>query len=499
MKLARMVFVAPLRYCWQMRFLIVLLAFFLTAATADAQTFIGDQYNLTDENGDPVGPGEGSLGHVLSHGFVGCTAAKAQGGACGAGAMAGGISAIAAGEIKGSGATLEEAQEWADEVRLISGIGAALTGADGEAVQIAAGVGESGFRNNYLNHEEALQRAEAILALAECQDGEQSCAPEAIASLEAEILRLNLLDATRDQQYLAACGPSGTSSACAEVSADLDTALGSYRNADLQFTDVFLLPDALFGTLDATDSITGEYQQVVGMRDQLLPQIPWDPEAFGIGTAGGFLIAGGAAATPQLIGCLSNPYCGTQLVASLGDDIAMTGGALGVTVTVTGGVVNRGGQIIGEIVDDGAGVVFRGTTNGFPGSAGTQRAGVTPTSSDPLVAVCYSQNACATFGGDGVVQVIDPKVADEFYEGSLPHDFEIVLDGITPGQAADSAVNVITVDDAIDALNQIGINVPRSTGADGLNTVLQNLRSDGVTPMSPEQVQQFLDLTGSNR
>lgn len=135
---------------------------------------------------------------------------------------------------------------------------------------------------------------------------------------------------------------------------------------------------------------------------------------------------------------------------------------------------------------------------GFGGSSGTQAAGVTPTSSDPLVAVCYAQNACATFGGDGVVQIIDPKIADEVYLGYLSQDFEVVLDGVSPSQAANSAINTIPVEDAISALNKIGIDVPPSTGADGLNTVLQNLQSSGTTPLSPSQIRQFLEITGSN-
>lgn len=94
---------------------------------------------------------------------------------------------------------------------------------------------------------------------------------------------------------------------------------------------------------------------------------------------------------------------------------------------------------------------------------------------------------------------MDITLLKTFLEVAATGSFVSASERLYVTQAADSAVNVITVDDAIDALNQIGINVPRSTGADGLNSVLQNLRSDGVTPMSPEQVQQFLDLTGSNR
>ena len=183
------------------------------AHSADAQTLVRDQFNLTDAAGNPVEAGEGSLGHVLTHAVVGCGAAELQGGDCGAGAVAGGISAIIAGEVKDSGATLEEAQEWADEVTLISGIGAALTRADGEAVQIAAGVGTSAFQNNYLWHYQSDMLETARSNLDACSES-GDCTSQEIQFLNDRIAYFEGLDEFTDDQLRTACSADPTGALC---------------------------------------------------------------------------------------------------------------------------------------------------------------------------------------------------------------------------------------------------------------------------------------------
>ena len=227
--------------------------------------------------------------------------------------------------------------------------------------------------------------------------------------------------------------------------------------------------------------------------------MPWSPEGQGLGMIAGITLGAGIAATPSMVSCLSNPVCGTELVGGIAEEVAMLSpGTLSAGVTIAGASVKVGERVVGELIDDGVDVVFRGTTSGFPGSRGTQITGVTPTSSDPLVAVCYAQNACATFGGDGVIQVVDPRIADDTYPGLLTHDFEISLNGVTPSEVAASAMNVISVEEAAGALRKIGIDVPTSTGANGLSAVLQELQSNGTTPLTTSQIQQFLEITGSN-
>jgi hypothetical protein len=220
----------------------------LQLATADVQTLIGDQYNLKDENGNAIGPKEGSIGHVLTHAVVGCAAAEAQGGDCGAGAAAAGISAIIAGQVKDSGATYEEAQEWADEVTLISGIGAALTGADASDVQIAAGVGTSAYNNNYLHHDEAERRQNIIDALGEC-DGTGTCTATEVNDLRDELVELNALDAERDARFKMACLDT-SSAACAVAFSDLSVAFDSYLPSQQDGT---LLEPGIFSEFHSGD------------------------------------------------------------------------------------------------------------------------------------------------------------------------------------------------------------------------------------------------------
>lgn len=77
-------------------------SFIQRLAIADVQTLVGDQYNLTDENKDPVGPGEGSFGRALAHAVVGCGAAPAQDGNCAASALS--VVAVSAASLEKSGA-----------------------------------------------------------------------------------------------------------------------------------------------------------------------------------------------------------------------------------------------------------------------------------------------------------------------------------------------------------------------------------------------------------
>jgi len=176
--------------------------------------------------------------------------------------------------------------------------------------------------------------------------------------------------------------------------------------------------------------------------------------------------AGGAIARRVLNGGRANPFAG-----------------------VLGGKGGRPAQHVPNNADD----VFRGTTKGYEGSAGTQAAGATPTSSDPLVAATFCKNAVCTHGGTGEFQAIDPRIADDVIVGGYkPAEFEVILEGVTPNQVTNSPLTQsYTLPQAEDAFSQMGITVPNSRGLNGLEDTLNILQSQGITPLSPAQIQQF--------
>ncbi len=91
--------------------------------------------------------------------------------------------------------------------------------------------------------------------------------------------------------------------------------------------------------------------------------------------------------------------------------------------------------------------------------------------------------------------MIAPSIAPESFPGTLPHDFEITLRGVLPSDVAAGATYAIPVQDAVDALRVIGKPVPVTTGIDNLGDALGDLQFTGTTPLTPTEIQQFLDLT----
>ncbi|WP_400083114.1 filamentous hemagglutinin N-terminal domain-containing protein [Yoonia sp. R78084] len=497
--------------------------------------------------GDGVKDGlytEGSVPHALLHGAVGCAAAEGLGGNCASGAAAGIAQSIFAGLQEGAPERLPGQSDddyaavynaWKSDVAGQANLLGAVVGyttSGGQAVNVsnAANIAQSGALNNYLGHTEAVARREAADALAECH-ASGACSEAEIAALLDTYMALQALDFARDEALQSACRDL-YSAACALELQQLQAVVDSY--VAVYGTEAALHPGSLAELAlsgDSVSSLYGSYRQAFVRNAYLdaLAAMPIDAAtgAVALAEVTANAIAGDETARMQLallaaeirdtitdpVGAIEAGFEAIDAQLAEAARLEAEGDwqgaaeilgdlAAGASVTVvsggTAGVTVKTLTWLPDAPDNADDVVFRGTTEGFEGSVGTQAAGVTPTSSDPLVAVCYAQNACATFGGDGVVQVIDPNIADDIYPGYLSQDFEVILDGVSPSQAANSAINTISVEDAINALNQIGIDVPTSTGAGGLNTVLQNLQSSGTTPLTPSQIQQFLEITGSN-
>jgi hypothetical protein len=103
----------------------------------------------------------------------------------------------------------------------------------GEAANVsqAAAIAQSGALNNYLFHEEAVARSEALEELWEC-DSSGECSEAKIADLRATVVASNELDTTRDATLAAACSDL-YSAACAVELVNLEAAFKSYTEAVL--------------------------------------------------------------------------------------------------------------------------------------------------------------------------------------------------------------------------------------------------------------------------
>ncbi|MEU8762992.1 ricin-type beta-trefoil lectin domain protein, partial [Streptomyces sp. NPDC048659] len=130
--------------------------------------------------------------------------------------------------------------------------------------------------------------------------------------------------------------------------------------------------------------------------------------------------------------------------------------------------------------------VFRGTTEGFDGSPGTQRVGVTPTSSDPGVATIFATHSQQY--GDSVVQIATPDdlVGVATHEGYIAREMEVGVE-ISPADFSRRSSISIPASAAREILGRMGVNIPMRIGIEDLNPLLE------MTPkLTAQQIGQFV-------
>jgi hypothetical protein len=134
--------------------------------------------------------------------------------------------------------------------------------------------------------------------------------------------------------------------------------------------------------------------------------------------------------------------------------------------------------------------LFRGTSAGYPGNPSLQRIGVTPTSTDPVVATLFGTESEAF--GQGVVHIATPGSLEgvEIIEGNVLRGLESEVGvGLRPAEFAGRADITITSGQARQILSEMGIDVPTQIGGKaGLDTALRS------TPrLTPAQIQEFVN------
>lgn len=130
--------------------------------------------------------------------------------------------------------------------------------------------------------------------------------------------------------------------------------------------------------------------------------------------------------------------------------------------------------------------LFRGTTRGYQGSAGTQRVGITPTTTDPGVATVFG--AHAEQFGQSVIQIAQPGdlVGVATHEGYIASELEVGVE-LSPAEFASRASIEIPTSAARAILGRMGIEIPGRMSIENISPTLAN------TPkLTPAQTQQFI-------
>jgi hypothetical protein len=146
-------------------------------------------------------------------------------------------------------------------------------------------------------------------------------------------------------------------------------------------------------------------------------------------------------------------------------------------------------QILGDVQ------LFRGTTPGFPGNPVLQQFGITPASTDPLVATVFALEG-RTIGGDAVVLTGGMRRfrAGDIDLGNVRASLEREVQvNMRPNQFEALASNSIPVDTARQVLNDMGvIKLPSTiTNSHQATQILE-----GTARLTPAQIQEFLTRTG---
>jgi RHS repeat-associated protein len=117
--------------------------------------------------------------------------------------------------------------------------------------------------------------------------------------------------------------------------------------------------------------------------------------------------------------------------------------------------------------------LFRGTSEGFEGSAALQKLSITPTSSDPVVATVFAVSSKNY--GKGVLQIALPKELQgvEFTGNVLQSLEKEVAVGLKPADFASKTSLTITADQASGILNKMGVKLPQNIPLENISKVLK--------------------------
>ena len=135
-------------------------------------------------------------------------------------------------------------------------------------------------------------------------------------------------------------------------------------------------------------------------------------------------------------------------------------------------------------------VYFRGTSEGFPGSAALQRIGITPASTDPVVATIFATESSNYGRGVVYIATSEDLAGASIGQGNVLAATELEVGvGLAPSEFAGRAGLTVSASQARAILQEMGVSIPTSIrGPAGVTEALAN------TPrLTPAQISQFIE------
>lgn len=293
------------------------------------------------------GQWEGSVGHMILHGGVGCVAMAAMQGSCTAGFFSGvGQSVL----TTVTGLTDDQKRELAPLLGSLIG----FTFSNGNAANVSFGgtISQSGIINNYLSHKDL---DDLLKDLATCEAKAQKCSDDEYYAL---IDKYRGVSAANDARLLAECGTyaciqerRSEAVSAAELNAALsNTGLDGYSEAgwtsqsyiwEQAYTNALAynsgLGDCAVGDTACLDAVRGQFLSDAALAATLL-------------VGGGLVIQGGRAGAQALAAairiCGTSPICYTRMYGQVGTEIAEQV----LAEYAAGGMVAAGGASIADDV-----------------------------------------------------------------------------------------------------------------------------------------------------
>ena len=316
---------------------------------------------------------EGSIRKILAHALAGGLASELAGGAFADGAMAAAL-AEAAGPLLGDSGLGEETQIALQ--RLVGAAAILLRGSDVGEAMFAGNVAASAHRNNYLSHDEAVERARSRKELDKCRAAPGTCSHAHMAQLQGAIALLDGLDESRDLALQQACTSRGQAM-CAVYLQRAYSTLSTFQTLNKRFSS----PEEYKASIgeDIFEEIFKEYLSDKALYNKTFKAATLKGtalamsylKAFGTGAAGGAAAATAVFGGKTIAACIANPICRVEVGTAVAEAAAgdALGGASLLPVVVGGKVAVMNGDEVLGFIDEATGSFKRAADAAYDANA----------------------------------------------------------------------------------------------------------------------------------
>ncbi|MEE9453303.1 MAG: hypothetical protein V3V13_02825, partial [Paracoccaceae bacterium] len=275
---------------------------------------------------------------------------------------------VYAGTLQGTKLSDQDIQNTA---ALIGGL-AGFLASSGKAANVSLGgsIARSGIANNYLTHNETVDRALAREELADCEADPQNCTADEMAALRGAITLLDALDLARDQAYIYACTQQGALQ-CLAARHEYKLAEATYmdenrRLGDAGYVGAYGAPGSPLFEAVQDEFNSGLAVDRLAMQAAVRKGMDFTQRnlnALGLGAGSGALVATSIFGARSLAQCYANPICrlevGTAIAEAAAGDALGTATLVPVVGVIAGKTVVKYGDEVVGLVDDVTGVFTR--------------------------------------------------------------------------------------------------------------------------------------------